>query len=460
MQHPPQRNMRRIVGTGTICLVLLTLDVPRVCNSFPVSSSILHTRSVSARSSFPTEAPGVLISSHQQPPNTNTNANTNVNTNTNSKICLFSVRPNSSDFLNIFTGDVPLLDVRADVEFTKGAFPTSVNIPILDDEQRRLVGTCYKEQGPEAAFDMGRDLMNPEIQAQRIHDWTNFIEAHPNGFLYCFRGGSRSNIAQQELKKVGIDFPLVEGGYKAMRTFLIEDLEKSIKELPMVMIGGRTGSGKTHLLKRLPRHVDLEGLANHRGSTFGRLVDEETTQINFENSLAIEFLQLRNAGPRDTVFIEEEGNRIGRRTLPVSMYHAMVEHLPTLILDTPIEERVRTCVQDYVTDLFPLFESAYKENAHEIFRKRHLDGIDRIKKRLGGKRHGLIHHQVSAALDLFESSGDTSGFYEPTETVLREYYDPMYDYQSNKQRKGPVLFQGDAESLIDWAEKNAGKFLH
>ena len=227
----------------------------------------------------------------------------------------------------------------------------------------------------------------------------------------------------------------------------------------MVMIGGRTGSGKTHLLKRLSRHVDLEGLANHRGSTFGSLVDEETTQINFENSLAIEFLQLRTAGPHETVFIEEEGNRIGRRTLPQTMHRAMVDRLPAIMLEIPVEERVQICVQDYVTDLFSLFESAYKENAHEMLRRKHLDGIDRIKKRLGDK-HVVIHQQVSAALDLFESSGDSSGFYEPTEFMLREYYDPMYDYQSSKQRKGPILFRGDAESLIDWAETNSRNKLH
>jgi len=287
---------------------------------------MLHTRSFSSRSSSQTQSPVLIISPHQQS-----------NTHGNAKTCIFAVRPNSSDFLNIFTGDTPLLDVRADVEFTKGAFPNSVNIPILDDEQRRLVGTCYKEQSAEAAYELGRDLMTPEIQAQRIHDWTKFAEANPNGYLYCFRGGSRSHIAQQELKKVGIDYPLVEGGYKAMRTFLIEDLETSIKELPLVMIGGRTGSGKTHLLKRLSRSVDLEALVNHKGSAFGRQVDEETTQINFENSLAIDFLQLRTAAPHETVYIEEEGSRIGRRTLPQTMYRAMVDRLPTIMLETPME---------------------------------------------------------------------------------------------------------------------------
>jgi len=427
--------------------MLALVAAVHVCHSFPVSSHILYKRSFSSRScSSPTETPAA------------NNAITNAKTNT--KICVLSGRPNSSDYLSIFTGNAPLLDVRAEVEFTKGAFPTSVNIPILDDEQRRLVGTCFKQQSAKAAFNLGRDLMTPEIQASRIHDWTEFAKNNPNGYLYCFRGGQRSNITQQELKKVGIDYPLVEGGYKAMRTFLIEDLEKSIKELPMVMIGGRTGCGKTHLLKRLSRHVDLEGLANHRGSAFGSLVDEETTQINFENSLAIEFLRLRTADSRDAVFIEEEGNRIGKRTLPQSMYRAMVDRLPAIMLETPMEERVQICVQDYVTDLFPLFESEYKENAHEVFRKTKLDELDRIKKKLGDKKHGIIHQQVSAALDLFESSGDSSGFYEPTETVLREYYDPMYDYQSSKLRKGPILFQGDADSLVDWAQTYAPKFLH
>jgi tRNA 2-selenouridine synthase len=113
-----------------------------------------------------------------------------------------------------------------------------------------------------------------------------------------------------------------------------------------------------------------------------------------------------------------------------------------------------------VTDLFPKFESAYKDNAHEVFRKTKLDELFRIKKKLGDKKHGMIHQQVSAALDLFESSGDLSGFYEPTKTVLGEYYDPMYDYQSNKERQGPILFRGDAESLIDWAKMKAGKTLH
>ena len=147
--------------------------------------------------------------------------------------------PNQEIITKIFTDDIPLLDVRAEVEFAKGAFPNSINIPILDDEQRHLVGTCYKKEGPKAAFDLGVELVTP-VKEQRIRAWKTFSEANPTGYLYCFRGGSRSQISQAGLKEAGVDYPLVDGGYKRMRQFLIDELEK-IQSLPIVMIGGRTG---------------------------------------------------------------------------------------------------------------------------------------------------------------------------------------------------------------------------
>lgn len=142
---------------------------------------------------------------------------------------------------NILINDIPLLDVRAEVEFAKGAFPTSINIPILDDEQRRLVGTCYKEEGPEAAFELGVELVTP-VKEQRVKAWKEHAEANPTGYVYCFRGGSRSQISQAGLKEAGIEYPLVVGGYKAMRQVALDELEK-VQDFPIVMIGGRTGSG-------------------------------------------------------------------------------------------------------------------------------------------------------------------------------------------------------------------------
>jgi len=373
--------------------------------------------------------------------------------------------PSSDDcIMRIFTDDVPLLDVRAEVEFAKGAFPNSVNMPILNDEQRHLVGICYKEKGPEAAFDLGEALVTP-CKEEKISAWKNHAQENPAGYVYCFRGGSRSQITQTLLKEAGVDYPLVAGGYKAMRQFLLDELER-VQDLPIIMIGGRTASGKTHLLKHFTRHVDLEGIANHRGSAFGALVDPQPTQINFENEVGIEFLKLRQSGSltgqnqkQQPIFIEEEGRRIGRLSLPLSMHNAMNDGFSVVELETPMEDRVRICVQDYVTDMFPLFVSAESNGdldlAHEKFRQVHLCSLERIKKRL--QSYEEVNSQLIKGLDLFQSSNgsDVSGFSDFTESML-QYYDKMYDYQMD-QRKGEVLFRGDSKAIIEWTESEEGR---
>jgi len=361
--------------------------------------------------------------------------------------------------LQLFLEDTPLLDVRAPVEFNKGAFPTSVNIPILDSEQRALVGTCYTEEGQDAAIRLGRELMTPELQQQRLQDWMDHIEKHPQGYMYCFRGGLRSRLAHLSLKELtGVNYPIVPGGYKAMRTFLMENMEQNVQELPVVLIGGRTACGKTTLLLELERHVDLEGLANHKGSTFGKQLDPQPAQIDFENSLAIEFIKLRQVG-KLPVFIEAEGNRVGDRVLPLSLNLAMTERYPIIELEIPMAERVLTCIKDYVTDAFPRYETHYggPALAHKKFQEKYLSNFDRLKNRLGGARHKKMRAQVEQALVQYEKDGDESGFYEPTETILGEYYDRMYDHQASK-RKGEILFRGDRQAVIEFAEQYAAQF--
>ena len=157
------------------------------------------------------------------------------------------------------------MDVRAPVEFAKGSFPLAINIPILDDHQRELIGTCYKEEGPEAAVTLGYRLATDDIRTQRLKAWQSFIRQQPKGYLFCFRGGQRSHITQQWLKESGYPYPLIKGGYKALRRFLIDELERSINEIPFIILSGKTGTGKTWLIQQLPYSIDLEGLANHRG---------------------------------------------------------------------------------------------------------------------------------------------------------------------------------------------------
>ena len=133
---------------------------------------------------------------------------------------------NLTDFRHIFLNDVPMMDVRAPVEFGQGAFPGVVNHPLMNDDERQQVGTCYKQKGQDAAIALGHQLVSGATKQQRIEAWAGFAQAQPQGVLYCFRGGLRSQIVQQWLKsEAGISYPRVVGGYKAMRTFLIDTTE-------------------------------------------------------------------------------------------------------------------------------------------------------------------------------------------------------------------------------------------
>jgi len=360
------------------------------------------------------------------------------------------VRANINDFLPLFLNDTPMMDVRAPVEFHKGAFPNSCNIPLLDDLQRQLIGTQYKEQGQEEAIKLGNELATDAIKAQRLQAWQSFIQTNPEGVLYCFRGGLRSKVSQQWLKDSGIDYPFIEGGYKAMRTFLLKQLQTSINTMPLVLVSGSTASGKTHLLHKLQRYVDLEGRANHRGSSFGAMVSPQPSQIDFENAISIDLLKLRHQS-NQPVFMEDEGRLIGQLALPHELLNAINTQYPRIILQTPMSERIDIAVKDYITDIYPHFQTAHGEQALEIFSEKILFNLSRIRKRLGGELHTSLHHQLSEALAAL-SQGDVSGFALPIGTLLQKYYDPMYDYQL-KNSQGQILKQGSQEELLEWSLK-------
>ncbi len=180
----------------------------------------------------------------------------------------------------------------------------------MSDAERAQVGICYKQQGQDAAIKLGHQLVSGELKAQRLAQWAAFARQHPQGYLYCFRGGLRSQTVQRWLREEGIDYPLVIGGYKAMRRFLLEELERSLASASFVLVSGKTGTGKTRVIAHLARAVDLEGLANHRGSSFGQMPTPQPSQIDFENGLSIALLRLlaKSSGP---IFLEDEGRLIG-----------------------------------------------------------------------------------------------------------------------------------------------------
>ena len=131
-------------------------------------------------------------------------------------------RPDTDDYRALFLSPVPMMDMRAPAEFVRGAFPSALSLPLMSDEERAQVGICYKRQGQAAAIELGHQLVSGELKARRLAQWAAFARQHPQGYLYCFRGGLRSHTAQRWLREARIDDPLITGGYKAMRRFLLE----------------------------------------------------------------------------------------------------------------------------------------------------------------------------------------------------------------------------------------------
>ena len=157
---------------------------------------------------------------------------------------------NALDIKAIFREEIPLIDVRAPVEFDAGAFSQASNLPILDDTQREQVGICYSSSGPEAATSLGHDLVSGEDRDIKVAAWLGFLREHPEALLYCFRGGQRSRIACEWLKAEGYEVPRVEGGYKALRRCLLDAIENIS---PLIIIAGKTGSGKQNFFKILTK---------------------------------------------------------------------------------------------------------------------------------------------------------------------------------------------------------------
>lgn len=358
-----------------------------------------------------------------------------------------------SSYTELFLSDHPIMDVRAPIEFGKGAFPTSSNHPLMQDEERRLVGTCYKQQGQDAAIALGHTLVGGEIKQQRVDAWTAYFSANPNAYLYCFRGGLRSQLTQAWLKEAGLAIPYIEGGYKAMRQFLIDIIDTAPSVKPMMIVSGMTGSGKTDFLYKRSEAVDLEGLAHHRGSSFGRYHEPQPTQINFENSLAVALLKHQHSEAK-SLLLEDESFLIGRSALPQAFYQGM-QVANILVLEESREARLDRLLNEYVHKMAGGYIERLGEDAgFTVFSEYLSQSITGIKKRIGGKQHDELQTLIRNALAIQQSRGDTETHLEWINILLSIYYDPMYQYQIDK-KSDRVLFRGDHQAMHQWLDQQA-----
>jgi tRNA 2-selenouridine synthase len=327
---------------------------------------------------------------------------------------------NDPKLIELFSKKIPLIDVRAPVEFQAGSIPYSINLPIMNDEERHLIGTCYKEFGQEKAIQLGHELVSGDLKAHRIKMWRDYIEEFPEAQVFCFRGGLRSQITCEWIDHK--DKKPLPGGYKRLRHFFLSWLEES--PLPrFIRLGGLTGNGKTRLLPRIQHHLDIEGLAHHRGSAFGTK-GKQPSQITFENLIALGLMN--NTGK--TLIVEDESATLGKVFIPKRIFSHMRES-PLVILEVDPVERINNIFEDYV-----------RTSNADFF----IQGVKKIEKRLGAIKVKILSDDITEA---FSKPLEASHHEKWISTLLAEYYDPLYqkDLRYNEDK---VLFRGKKEEVL------------
>lgn len=238
-----------------------------------------------------------------------------------------------------------VIDVRSPAEYAEDHLPGAINLPVLDNEERAQVGTIYKQVAPFEARKLGAAL----VAQNAARHLQGPLADKPGGWrplVYCWRGGQRSGSFATILRQVGWRTDLLEGGYKAWRALVVAELAPP-PQLPLVVLDGNTGSAKTAILLAAQAQgaqvIDLEGLANHRGSIFGAMPGGQPAQKGFEGRLAV---ALAGLDPSRPVLIEAESSKVGEIALPRGLWAAL-RTAPRLRLAAPLAERAAYLARAY-----------------------------------------------------------------------------------------------------------------
>ncbi len=329
-----------------------------------------------------------------------------------------------SKFLEL-AENIKIADVRSPSEFNAGHIPGAINIPLFDDKERESVGTKYKKEGRLPAILEGLSLTAPSIRS-KLEEGLH-IAANGKLLVHCWRGGMRSEAMAWLFSMGDLEVFVLEGGYKAYRHLVLEKLSDKRK---MIVLGGMTGSSKTHIIRFLNTRgeqvIDLEKLANHKGSAFGSLGQPpQPSTEHFANILFTEFDKLNRDLP---LWIEDESRNIGTVFIPDSFYLNMQDTI-TVILVMDLNTRLPRLIEEY---------SNYPAGAL-------ISSVLKISKRLGGDK-------TKDAIDAIEK-GDIAKAIE----IVLYYYDKAYLFGLNKKNGKNLIY---VESDTDDIETNALKVLH
>lgn len=330
-----------------------------------------------------------------------------------------------------------IIDVRSPGEFAEDRVPGAINLPVLDNEERSRVGTIYKQESPFAARKMGAALISRHI-ADYLDDyfWDKDKDYHP--LLYCWRGGTRSHSLALILAQIGWQVTVITGGYKTYRTQVRQQLTQLPGQFQYRLVRGLTGVGKTAILQHLARQgeqvIDLEAIANHRGSLLGQPEDNtpQPPQKWFESLLLQKFQSFQQS---KTIWLEAESSTIGKLHIPAQLWHEM-KTAPSVQLHLPLEMRVTHLLQQY-QDL--------------------IEHPDRLKQQLYRLKYRYGQAQVQQWYDLI----DREQWRELVSDLLTHHYDRAYhrslqhqtppDYEFALTNLSEAALRTAARSLRDWA---------
>ncbi|MES2646846.1 MAG: tRNA 2-selenouridine(34) synthase MnmH [Bacteroidota bacterium] len=313
-------------------------------------------------------------------------------------------RLNITDFIEL-ASNYPVLDVRSPGEFLHAHIPGAFSLPLFSDEERRVVGTAYKQQGKQQAIRIGLSSFGSKLLPM-IDEVISICEKYYAGgennqsvLVHCWRGGMRSAGVAWLLDLYGFKVYTLVGGYKAYRNWVLDQFSKDYK---LQILGGYTGSGKTELLDQLElagdQVIHFEKMASHKGSAFGAIgMAAQPTQEMFENCLA-EKLHRSNKKDDLVIWVEDESRRIGNITIPLPLYNTM-RNKPVVFLSIPFEARLQNIVVTYGC-----------LNKEEL-----VAAIERIQKRLGGL-------ETRKAINFLLENDIASSF-----GILLAYYDKCYE---------------------------------
>ena len=306
-----------------------------------------------------------------------------------------------------------IIDVRSPSEFLLDHLPNAINLPVLFDEERALVGETYKQESRFKARKIGAALIAKNT-AKHIEKSLFLNKREWKPLIYCWRGGQRSSAFSTILSEIGWRPTLLNGGYKNYRSTVSDVMHKKIIKHRFILISGHTGTAKTEIIKILKKlklqTIDLEELANHRGSVFGSNLAKQPSQKLFESFL---FYKLNALNYKRPIVLEAESNKIGQIVIPTMVWNAMKKS-PRIEIQAPISERAIYLTRTYKT---------LTENTTELNRR-----LEFLKNQHGSKK-----------IEEWKNYSEEKNFTKLATDLISSHYDPRY--KNSLKKSSDLIFQ-------------------